>query len=134
MDRGGENMPQAYMVDDDPFAWDAISAEMDALDDMRANGKQAPPVLPSVLTRRAVRKSSIALGDLRLDWSGEVWKGPDWRCRYCDYNACPNRRMDSHMLCKMMKTKPMDLTSEGRRHEEDVYHYLRSGQREMSLT
>lgn len=133
VDRGGSNPPQQYPVMPDDDAWERISAEMDELDEVRAGKSALPDCLPLVLTRRNVRKSSIDLGGLVIDWSGEIYIGPDWRCRYCDYEKCPGKRAETEMLAKMTKKDPLVLTREGKRHEDDVYEYLRAGRRELAL-
>jgi hypothetical protein len=130
MDRGGENMPRQYEVE--PLYWPDVSARMDELDDLRESA-DLPDPLPLVLSRKAARKSEIDLGGWSVDWSGEIWLGPDWRCNYCDYDICEGGRRQKTMLAKMTKKDPLVLSGAGKAHEDYVYRYLRSGQRELSL-
>jgi hypothetical protein len=131
VDRGGQNAPQQFEVP--ALDWDATSAQMDALDDVRMTAG-LPDCLPLVITRKNWRKSHIDLGQFSIEWSGEVYLGPDWRCgSYCPYDKCPAKRKESKMLAKMTKKDPIVLTHDGQRHEDDLYRYLRSGQKEMRI-
>lgn len=131
MDRGGENQPQQYEAPPASLEW--LLQEMDGFERVRASLDNLPDCLPPMLKRRSVRKSSIVLGDLRIDWAGEVWLEQDWRCSYCDYEHCPAKRRESVMLAKLTKSEPLTLTAQGKRMADEVQVYLHSGLREMPL-
>lgn len=131
IDRGGENPPQQFEAPPVSQPW--LAQEMNAYEQVRGSLDTLPDCLPPMLKRRSSRRSNIVLGDLRIDWAGEIWLEKDWRCSYCDYDHCPAKRRDSVMLAKLTKSDPLTLTREGEKMEQDIERYLRSGEREMSL-
>lgn len=135
MDRGGTNPPQQFEVPE--LDWEQTSAEMDAYDALRES-PDSPDILPQVIVRENVRelkKSRIPFGELRLSWSGEFYLQNDWRCGFswCEYDRCPAKKRERRILMKTSVKDGVVLTSEGRRHEAELYSFLRGRNREMVL-
>ena len=137
VDRGGANPP--VQVEITPTASHVVRNWMDECDSVRSgvvNGGPLPDLPPMRLFRKAARESTINLGGFTINWSGEVWYGPDWNCSdaYCDFVDCPNKRVGgATMLCKMTQKKPLELTSAGTAMKDELLDYLASGAKEQSV-